>query len=39
MRDPVVSGPTTGGMEDITGSKDAELAEVNDVRRKILVIQ
>eukprot|EP00904_Undaria_pinnatifida_P001121 jgi/Undpi1/11009/HiC_scaffold_30.g13309.m1 len=30
MRDPVVSGPTTGGMEDITGSKDAELAEVND---------
>lgn len=32
MRSPVVSGPTTGGKEDITGSNDVELAHANDVR-------
>ena len=32
MRNPVVSGPTTGGKEDVTGSNDVELAHANDVR-------
>lgn len=32
MRNPVVSGPTTGGKKDITGSNDVELAHANDVR-------
>lgn len=28
---PIVSGPITGGKQDVTGSNDAHLAEVSDV--------
>ncbi|CAM9729518.1 unnamed protein product [Laminaria digitata] len=39
MRSPVVSGPTTGGKEDITGSNDVELANVDEFARGHLLAE